>query len=125
MQPKTSAVATRAPKNGGPFYGWWIVFSGLLANFAYAEQFNSTYGVFVGPIGSEMGWGRTALAGVQTVSRLPEAIIASTLGSFVDEHGARWLMGFGGLLMGASFLDRKSTRLNSSHIQKSRMPSSA
>ena len=26
---------------------------------------------------------------------------------------------------GATFLDRKSTRLNSSHIQKSRMPSSA
>ena len=27
--------------------------------------------------------------------------------------------------LGAIFLDRKSTRLNSSHIQKSRMPSSA
>ena len=27
--------------------------------------------------------------------------------------------------MGASMVDRKSTRLNSSHIQKSRMPSSA
>ena len=34
---------------------------------------------------------------------------------------------FGGIygLSGARFQDRKSTRLNSSHIQKSRMPSSA
>ena len=53
----------------GFFYGWWIVASGLLANFAYAEQFNSTYGVFVQHVGTEMGWGRTALAGVQTLSR--------------------------------------------------------
>ena len=29
------------------------------------------------------------------------------------------------LLLGSSLVDRKSTRLNSSHIQKSRMPSSA
>ena len=29
------------------------------------------------------------------------------------------------LLAAAALLDRKSTRLNSSHIQKSRMPSSA
>ena len=40
----------------------------------------------------------------------------------------RWLL-WGGLLAvllgGALLGDRKSTRLNSSHIQKSRMPSSA
>ena len=35
-------------------------------------------------------------------------------------HGAFMMVG-----MYATYLDRKSTRLNSSHIQKSRMPSSA
>ena len=41
-------------------------------------------------------------------------------------HGSRTalLVGFGAAFFGAT-IDRKSTRLNSSHIQKSRMPSSA
>ena len=36
-----------------------------------------------------------------------------------------WIIGFGLMFGGTGALDRKSTRLNSSHIQKSRMPSSA
>lgn len=103
MQPETHPLAAPVPRKRGIFYGWWIVVSGLLANFAYAEQFNSTYGVFVRPIGAEMGWGRTELAGVQTLSRFPEAAMAMLLGPVVDRHGARWIMGFGGLVMGVSF----------------------
>jgi MFS family permease len=97
--PAGDAASTKAR----PFYGWWIVFSGFLANFAYAEQFNSTYGVFVQPIGAEMGWGRTPLAGVQALSRVPEAVVAVVLGPAVDRYGARWIMGFGGLVMAGSF----------------------
>lgn len=103
MDPSPSASAPAASREGRFFYGWWIVLSGLLANFAYAEQFNSTYGVFVHHIGSEMGWSRTALAGVQTLSRFPEAAVASFLGPFIDRHGTRWIMGLGGLVMSASF----------------------
>ena len=43
--------------------------------------------------------------------------------SVFSQRGLRWLEG---QRLSASYdLDRKSTRLNSSHIQKSRMPSSA
>ena len=89
---------------GGIFYGWWIVIAGLFANFAWAEQFNSSYGVFVGHVGDEMSWGRTALAGVQTVTRVPEALATLFLGPFVDRHGARWLVAAGGVVVGASFI---------------------
>ena len=51
--------------------------------------------------------------------KLARMFRAAWLGSDAPDGIAR--MGFGDL-MG---LDRKSTRLNSSHIQKSRMPSSA
>ena len=37
----------------------------------------------------------------------------------------KWDMGGAGAVMGAMKLDRKSTRLNSSHVSESRMPSSA
>jgi sugar phosphate permease len=92
------------PRKRGIFYGWWIVVTGLMANFAYAEQFNTTYGVFIHQLGAEMGWGRTALAGVPSLARIPEAILGSVLGPLVDRHGARWFMAFGGVLLGVSFM---------------------
>ena len=51
--------------------------------------------------------------------------MAAPLKYFIDSTSSLWL---GGDLIGKPacvFSDRKSTRLNSSHIQKSRMPSSA
>jgi hypothetical protein len=72
VQPDSSTLDTPVSKRRGIFYGWWIVISGMFANFAYAEQFNSSYGVFVHEIGADTGWSRTALAGVQSIGRIPE-----------------------------------------------------
>ena len=44
-----------------------------------------------------------------------DQLLAATLAQLAEEHESLWL----------AKIDRKSTRLNSSHIQKSRMPSSA
>jgi len=49
------------------------------------------------------------------------AIAVLVAGPVIDAWGVRTTF----RLSGVWFLDRKSTRLNSSHIQKSRMPSSA
>lgn len=104
MKSEAAAAPAAVPKKRGLFYGWWIVGSGLFANFAYAEQFNSSYGVFVQAINLDTGWSRTALAGVSTLTRFPEAIATSLLGPFVDRHGARWLVAGGGLVVSGSFL---------------------
>jgi MFS family permease len=94
-----------APR-GGPrfYYGWLIVAAGFAANIAYSEQFNSTYGVFIAHVGADMGWGRTALAGVKTVARLPESVMAAFIGPVVDRYGARWFIVGGGVVMAASFM---------------------
>ena len=55
---------------------------------------------------------------------LPLAFVALPLYVILPNHYAREF-GVPLALLGAILLDRKSTRLNSSHIQKSRMPSSA
>ena len=101
MQPDPAPLPNRS---GRFFYGWLIVAAGFAANVAYSEQFNSTYGVFISHVGAETGWGRTALAGVKTVARLPESVVAAFIGPVVDRYGARWLMVGGGVVMGVSFM---------------------
>ena len=60
---------------------------------------------------------------------IEEAIANSTLDPIlkdIDERAIRWILGRAGLSEDGKLLqDRKSTRLNSSHITRSRMPSSA
>lgn len=101
MQQDPAPAAGRPPRF---FYGWLIVAAGFAANVAYSEQFNSTYGVFIAHVGAETGWGRTALAGVKTVARIPESVVAAFIGPVVDRYGARWLMVGGGLVMAVSFM---------------------
>jgi MFS family permease len=85
-----------------PFYGWYIVFASVLVSIAYSVQFNSAYGVFVHHMSADTGWSRTALAGVRTVTRIPEALGAMFVGPLVDRYGARWMMVGGGMFMAAT-----------------------
>lgn len=94
---------TNRPRKG-LFYGWWVAISSALAQVGYAEQFNSSFGVFLGVVSADMGWSRTAVAAVQTVGRFPEALLAPFLGPIVDRHGARWFVGFGALVVGGCFM---------------------
>src|SRR5688572_28455303 len=51
---------------------------------------------------ADTGWSRTALAGVRTVTRIPEALGAMFVGPLVDRYGARWMMVGGGIFMAAT-----------------------
>src|SRR5438874_12347650 len=86
------------------FYGWWIVGAAVLAQYAYSVQFNANYGVYVYTMGAEMGWSRTALSAVQSIGRIPEALIGILLGPTVDRHGTRWITAIGALVLGGSLL---------------------
>jgi sugar phosphate permease len=86
------------------FYGWWIVGSAVLSQYAYSIQFNANYGVYVYTMGAEMGWSRTALSAVQSIGRIPEGIFGIALGPTVDRYGARWIVAIGALAMGLSLI---------------------
>ena len=102
--PAADVIPTHPSRHHKLFYGWWIVGAAILVNYAYAVQFNSNFGVYVYTMGADMGWGRTALAGVQSLGRVPEALAAMLLGPVVDRHGARWLIGIGAVVVAASYL---------------------
>ncbi len=103
MPEAASGPEAATPKRPRVFYGWHIVAASFLANFAYTEQFSAAYGVFITHLAADMGWGRTALAGVKTMARLVEAGMAPIIGPLVDRYGARWIMVAGGSVMAVSF----------------------
>ena len=74
------------------FYGWHIVGASFLAHLAYAEHHSSMLGFFFRPLQSEFGWSRSALAAVQTIARLVEALFAPVVGPLIDRYGPRVLM---------------------------------
>ena len=58
------------------FYGWYVVAACFLANVAYAEQFNASYGVFMYHLSQETGWGRALLSGVKSIGWFAESAVA-------------------------------------------------
>ena len=74
----------------------------------------------------------TLAAGLMLASAASSSLVQPLFGIWSDRRGAIWLLpvgvavsGVGIALASAASSDRKSTRLNSSHYQPSRMPSSA
>jgi len=86
------------------FYGWNIVAASFLAQLSYAEHFSSLLGFFFKPLQSEFGWSRSALAAVQTIARVTEALIAPVVGPLIDRYGARVLMPIGAIITGLAML---------------------
>jgi len=86
------------------FYGWNIVAVTFLANLSYVEHLSSVLGLFVKPLQHEFGWSRSALAAVQTIARLAEAIVAPVVGPIVDRYGPRVLMPIGAIIVSLAML---------------------
>ncbi len=86
------------------FYGWNVVAASFLANLAYAEHHSSMLGFFFKPLQNEFAWRRTAIAGVQTIARVTEALVAPAVGPLIDRHGPRVLMPIGAIIVGFTML---------------------
>jgi MFS family permease len=86
------------------YYGWYVVAACFLANVAYAEQFNASFGVFIYHLSQEMGWSRTLLSGVKSIGWFAESAVAPFVGPVVDRYGARWLMVAGGVVCALCFV---------------------
>ncbi len=101
---ETKEVAITQGRKARYFYGWNIVIAKFLSEFAYVEQYTSTLGLFFKPLQAEFGWSRTAIAAVQTIARVTEAVIAPVVGPLVDRYGPRVLMPIGAIIAGLTML---------------------
>jgi MFS family permease len=61
-------------------------------------------GFFFRPLQNEFGWSRSAVAAVQTIARLLEAVIAPVVGPFIDRYGPQALMPIGAVVVGLAML---------------------
>ncbi len=95
---ETKPLPTKTGKKPRYFYGWNIVAAAFVANLSYAEHFSSNLGLFFKPLQAEFGWSRSALALIQTIARLTEAIGAPIVGPFIDRYGPRLLMPLGAII---------------------------
>lgn len=67
-----SVISTR--KKPRSFYGWNVVAASFMAQLSYAEYHSSMLGFFFRSFQNEFGWNRSALAAVQTITRVAEAM---------------------------------------------------
>ncbi|HLF78072.1 MAG TPA: MFS transporter [Dehalococcoidia bacterium] len=74
------------------YRGWWIVFTGYLSQAATVGSSGWVFGVLILPMQEDLGWSRSELVGVVTLSRLISGVLAARLGPVVDRSGARSLM---------------------------------
>ena len=98
-------------------------YNACIENQGTEEQCNAAYEIYLGSVG-------TTIQNDPAAEKTPlDLKLGGDTGEKFGEI-ASWIMSLFAWLVGVAMLtldyaDRKSTRLNSSHIQKSRMPSSA
>ena len=94
----------RLPRLGNIFYGWWVVVAGTLIMTLHSGVYFFGFGAFFTPLIDEFGWGRAALSGAFSLSKLEGGFLSPVAGVIVDRWGARVLfMGSFGM-MGLGFI---------------------
>jgi OFA family oxalate/formate antiporter-like MFS transporter len=106
----TPAEDAPAGASTGLFYGWVIV--GVMAATAALSMAlgGLNFGLFIKPIGDELGIGRGTFGWAQSARQLASAFTAPVVGSLLDRFGARILLAAaaliaGGALSGVAFVD--------------------
>ena len=78
--------------------------TGYVAQMAAAGASGWVFGVLLSPMEEDLGWSRTELVGVLTISSIVGGLLAVRLGPEIDRHGARTLMTVSALIGGTALI---------------------
>jgi MFS family permease len=93
-----------APRRSGLFYGWVIV-AVMAAVGALSMALGSlNFGLFVKPMGDDLGLGRAVFGWAQTTRQVTSALTAPLVGALIDRFGARLLLTFAALITGGALI---------------------
>ncbi|MSQ32556.1 MAG: MFS transporter, partial [Dehalococcoidia bacterium] len=79
-------------KKGKLFYGWVIVLVMAVANGAGSAMGTVNLGLFVKPMGNDIGIGRAMFGWAQTTRQTTGAFTSPIVGKLLDRYGARYLL---------------------------------
>ena len=91
-------MASKNEKKGRFFYGWWIVISLFITNFAVEATAIFSFAVFLKPMSEDLNISRGAISWVVAVRRLATGFVSLFVGRLIDKYGSRML------IMGAATL---------------------
>ncbi|MSQ26342.1 MAG: MFS transporter [Dehalococcoidia bacterium] len=90
MPPDRAAVREKM------FYGWVIVGVMASANAASMAMASLNFGLFIRPMGDELGIGRSMFGWAQTARQVGSSVTSPVVGGILDRHGARVLLAVAG-----------------------------
>jgi sugar phosphate permease len=100
---RASATSSLWPFKGH-FYGWAIAAATLVATFASAPMFGPVLGVFVRPIGDDLGWSRTTISLAFTLGSVAGTLFSAAIGTYLDRRGARGVVVVAGMVIAGCLL---------------------
>lgn len=86
------------------YRGWWIVAVGYLSQVVTLATTGYVFSLLILPVEQDLGWSRTQIVGVLTLTSLVAGGLSVWLGPLVDRHGSRLLMTASALLGGACLM---------------------
>ena len=86
------------------FYGWIIVLVSAIAETTAFGAGAASFGVFLQPMSTALGWSRATLTGATTLQSLANLSVSPVLGTLVDRYGPRVIMVFGATVAGTSYM---------------------
>ena len=86
------------------FYGWIVVAVMATASALAMALGSLNFGLFIKPMGDELGVGRAVFGWAQSAVQIANAAFAPTMGRLIDRFGARYLLAGAALLTGAALI---------------------
>ena len=99
-------VFERRPGDGqSPFYyGWIIVYVMASAGAVSMAMGSLNFGLFVKPMGDDLGFGRAYFGWAQTARQVSSSVTSPTVGWLLDRHGSRILLPVAATITGVSMV---------------------
>jgi len=85
------------------FFGWYVTAFSAVSLF-FGAGVRGAFGVFFPSMLQDLGWSRTLLSGVLSISLVVNAFLSPVVGNLVGRFGGRWLITLGSILLGSGVI---------------------
>ena len=92
------------PPQGKVFYGWVIVAVMAAAGAVSMAMGSLNYGLFIKPMGDDLGIGRSVFGWAQTMRQVASAVTSPVVGGLLDRFGARVMLAVAAAITAAALI---------------------